>query len=149
MMSQMIDKEKSSKLGVLEDLIKYMRKLELAKDEPEDALSDGLAEAEGKMHDDHERSMEDVKDPEVEIAVDGKPDEAIEEIAEDAAESDELSPFEQKMKDYFNDTDKPKMGNSMSFMVAAEKPVVKREAKGVMEMGMAKKKKRGRPFRKV
>lgn len=138
----MSDSEKSSKLGVLEDLIKYMRKLELAKDETEDPLSEGLEAVGDKLEDKAERGMEE-EEPEVEISLEAEPSGEGEDTGETEEESEELSPFQQKMKDYFNDTDRPKVGNSMAFMVESKKPVEK-----VAEVEMAvKKKKRGRPFR--
>jgi hypothetical protein len=137
--------ESQSKLGVLEDLIKYMRKLELAKDEPKDALAEGLGAVEDKMSDEAEGEEE---KPSLEIEIGAEPKEDEEEMMMAGPESEEteeeLSPFQQKMKDYFNDTDKPKMGSSMSFMVASKKPGMKMEEDMA---AMPSKKKRGRPFK--
>ena len=137
MMTQsMPDDERKSKLGVLEDLIRYMRKLELAKD---DDVKDPLAEGLSAVGEGMKEPPEDDEEPELEVAIKKGDD-------DEESEGEELSPFQKKMKDYFNDTDRPKVGNSMSFMMASKKPLSASEAEKEMPISI-KRRKRGRPFK--
>jgi hypothetical protein len=149
--------DKDAKLGVLDGLIKYMRQLELAKDDPKDALGEGLDMVKDEMKDVAERDL-DSEDPNVEIEIES-PEEEEREMAdgeEEMEEGEELSPFQKNMKDYFNNTDRPKVGSSLSFMVETKKPIAKSgmksssERKDGMDMLEEKmnKKKRGRPFKR-
>lgn len=123
--------ERQARLGVLDDLIKYMRKRELEKDMPEDALGEGLGAVAEKMAPDEEVEDEDMMEhgkPEAIVEIEAGPKEEM--VEHDEAEGEEpleeedeeLSPFQQKMKDYFNNRDRPKVGKSMSFMMATKTP---------------------------
>lgn len=137
--------DRNAKLGVLDGLIKYMRQLELAKDEPKDALAEGLDKVEGDMGDKPELDVE-IEAPKDgrQMGMEGMDDN------EDMPEEEEMSPLHKEMKDYFNNKDKPKIGSSMSFMVESKKPLALVK-KGVdhkmdaMDIAMMKKKKAGRP----
>lgn len=116
--------EKQARLGVLDDLIKYMRRLELDKDEPQDALGEGLEAVADKMAPEEDEEMEEREErPEAIVELEAGPkDEMAEEDDEPMDGEEELSPFQKKMKDYFNNRDRPKVGKSMSFMVATKTP---------------------------
>ncbi len=140
--------DRNAKLGVLDGLIKYMRQLELAKDEPKDALGKGMEHV--------EKNMEDPEvDVEIEAPEDGREMDPFNKMGEgkddmeEEGESEEMSPLHKEMKSYFNNKDKPKIGSSMSFMVESKKPLalVKKDngKMDAMDMAMMKKKKAGRP----
>lgn len=141
---EMDPREKRAKMHILDDLIGYMRKLELGKDESDDPLKEGLEMAEDKMDDREERGMEDQPEGmDVEIEKPEMGEEVMEEEPEEE-KGPEMSPFQKEMKDYFNNTDRPKVGTSMSFMVESKKPG-KKMVKDVEKMAF--KKKKGRPFK--
>lgn len=148
--TEMDPREKKAKMHILDDLIGYMRKLELGKDDSKNPLEDGLDMAEDKMADRSQRDL-DEKPSHVEIEIES-PEEEEREMAgeapseeeEEEEEGEKITPFQKEMKNYFNDTDRPKMGTSMSFMVESKKPI-KKDVVGISEK--MSKKKRGRPFK--
>lgn len=116
--------EKQARLNVLDDLIKYMRRKELQEETPEDALGEGMEAIADNMESEEGEETEREKKPEAILEIEEEPTHELNpDEEEDMAEmEEELSPFQQKMKDYFNNRDRPKMGKSMSFMLATKTP---------------------------
>lgn len=124
----MNDMMTGSKIDVLKNLIEYMRKLEAAKDEPEDALHQGMQHAANEMKPEDEETMAD------EMA------ESPEEQKQEEESGEEEHPFAANFKDFLNDRHLPKVGGNVTMMVEAKKEAGKPMAAEI-EMRKGKKKK--------
>lgn len=133
--------EKEARMNVLDDLIKYMRRKELQEEAPEDALGEGMEAIADKMESEDGEETEREEKPEAILEIENEPTHELNpDEEEDLAEmEDELSPFQKKMKDYFNNRDRPKMGKSMSFMVATKTPTSSKQVMKPSEKKFVKK----------
>lgn len=105
----MHDMMKDSKIDILKGLIEYMRKMEAMKEEPEDALGEGMEYAANEMKPESEETMED------EMMESPEEQKAEEEMGE------EQHPFAADFKEFLNDRHIPKVGGNVTMMVEAKK----------------------------